>query len=93
MDTSFSQPNSLGIYFTKVGFDFSATREYYHLIFTQNFSFGQYLFFYATGDNIVVGLIHLTTDNEGTPEAYMEDDDVVDNMGDDILEEKGTEKW
>ena len=57
------------------------------MIFTQNFSFGQYLFFYATGDNIVVGLIHLTTDNEGTPEAYMEDDDVVDNMGDDILEE------
>ena len=58
----------------------SATREYYHLIFPQNFSFGHYFFVYAAGENYVVGLIHPTPYNEDTPEAYVIDDDVVDNM-------------
>ena len=66
----FSQPNSPEIYFTKVGCGMYATREYYHLIFPQNFSFGHYLFVYAAGDNNVVGLVNATPDNEDKLEDF-----------------------
>ena len=64
----------------------SATREDAHLIFTQNFSSGDYLFVYAYGDNNIVGLITPTPDSEDTLEAYIPDEDVVDTMEVDILE-------
>ena len=63
-----SKPNSLEIYFTKVGCGMSATREYYHLILTHNFPFSHYFFVYAAGENNVVGLIHPTPNNEDTLE-------------------------
>ena len=51
----------------------SATVEYYHLIFPQKFSYGDYFFFYSVGDNNVVGLIHTTPESEDTPEAVIPD--------------------
>ena len=64
----------------------SATGEGNHLIFTQKFSSSDELFVYAAGENNVVGLIQPTPDSAYTPEDYMPDNDVVDTMGDDMLE-------
>ena len=64
----------------------SATREDENLILPQKFSSGDYLFFYDAGDNNVVGLLHTCTYSEDTPQAYNTDDDVVDIMGDDMLD-------
>ena len=81
-----SKPDSLERYFTKVGYGISATGKYCHLIFPHKFSSGYYLFVYAAGYNIVVSLINPTPDSADTPEDYITDEDVVDTMGDDILE-------
>ena len=81
-----SHPDSLEKYFTKVGCGISATVKYDHLVFTQNFSSGDYLFVYADGENNVVSLIHPNPDSEDTPEAYMPVVYVVDIMVDYILE-------
>ena len=79
-----SQPNSLEKYFAKVGFGMSDTVEYDHFIFPQNFSSGDYLFFYNPGENSVVGFP--TPDSEDTLEDYIPYQDVVDTMGDDMME-------
>ena len=63
-----------------MGCDICPTGEYDHLIFTQNFSSGDYLFVYATGDNSVVGLIQITPDSADISEAYIPDEYVVDTM-------------
>ena len=63
-----------------------ATREYYHLIFPQKFSPGDYSFFYASGDNNVVGLIQLITYNAYTLGGCVLDDYLVYTMGNDIME-------
>ena len=55
-------------------------------MFTQNFSYGEYLFFYASGENNVVSLIQSNPDSADTPEAYITDEDVVNTTVDDILE-------
>ena len=67
----------------------STTREYYHPVFPQKFSSGDYLLVYDDGDNNVVDLIHPTPYSEDTLEAYMPDGDVIDTMGDDMLEAMG----
>ena len=64
----------------------STNAEYDHLIFTQKLSYGDYLFVYADGNNNIFGLIHPTPDSEYTLEVYITDEDVVDTMGDDIME-------
>ena len=43
--------------------------------FSQNISFGDYLFVYASGDNNIVNLIQPNPDNSDTSEGYMPDDD------------------
>ena len=57
------------------------------MIFPQEFSSGDYLFIYDYGDNNVVRFIHPTTDSENKPEDYMPDEDVIDTIGDYMLEE------
>ena len=52
------------------------------MIFIQKLSSGVY----ASDENNVVGLIKTTTDSEYKPKAYTTDEDVVNNMGDDMLE-------
>ena len=64
----------------------SATWEDEHLIITQKFPSGEYLFVLVAGENNVVGLIHNTPDIADTPEAYNKVEDVFDTMGYDILE-------
>ena len=71
----------------------SATGEYDHLIITQNFSPGDYLFVQADGDNNDDGLTQPTPDSVYTPEAYITFDDLIDTMGDDILEAMEQKKW
>ena len=63
----------------------SANREDDHLVFTQKSFSGVYLFFYAAGEN-VVGLIHTTPDIVDIPEYYIPDENVVDNMGDGMMQ-------
>ena len=58
------------------------------MVFSQKFSLSDYIFFYATGDNNVVVLIYHTPDSEDTPESYILDKDVFDNIGDGMLKEK-----
>ena len=43
--------------------------------------------FYASGDNNAVVLIHPNTESAYTPEDEMPYEEVVDTMGDDILDE------
>ena len=62
------------------------TEEYDHLMFTQKFSSSDYLFYYADGDNNVVGFIQTTKDSADTPEACMPDEDVVYTTGYDMLD-------
>ena len=81
-----SNPDCLEIYFTKVSCRMSSTGEYDHLIFPHNLSSSDYLFVYAAGENNVVILIQNTPDSADTTDFYMTDEDVVDNMGDDIIE-------
>ena len=57
-----SHTESLVRYFTKLGCGMSATGEYDHLIFPQNFSSGDFLSVYDAGKNNVVVLIHPTKD-------------------------------
>ena len=64
----------------------SSTGEDDHSFFPQKFSYSDYLFVYTDGNNNVVDLIHTTPDSADTPEACMPDEDVVDIMGDDMLE-------
>ena len=64
----------------------SSTVEYCHLMFPQKLSSSDYLFFYADGENSVVGLIQPTKDSADTPEVYISYEDVVDNMGYYMLE-------
>ena len=45
-----------------------------------------YYYFYAAHDNNVVGLILTTPDSVDTPESEIPDEDMVDTMGDDMLE-------
>ena len=47
---------------------------------------GDYFFVYASDDNNVVVLIHPTPENAGTPKDEMPYEEVVDNMGDDMLD-------
>ena len=67
----------------------STTREYYHPVFPQEFSSGDYLLVYDEGDNNVVDLIHPTPYSEDILEAHMPYGDVIDTMGDDMLEAMG----
>ena len=54
--------------------------------FSQKFYSGGYLFVYASDDNNVVVLRQTTTESADTPEAEMPYDEVVDTMGDDMLD-------
>ena len=81
-----SQPDSIERDFTKVGLVMSTTGEDDHLTFLHKFSSCDYLFVYDADDNNVFSLIQPTTDSSDTLEAFMKDEDVVDNMGDGMLE-------
>ena len=63
-----------------------ATREDNHFIFPHHFSSSDYLFIYAAGSNNSVGLIHPTPYSAYTPEVYIEYEDVVDTMGDYMMD-------
>ena len=65
----------------------SATGQYEHLIFPQKFFSGDFLSVYASDENYVVVLIHPNSEHTDTPEAEIPDQEVVDTMGDGILEE------
>ena len=56
-------------------------------ILLQKFYSGDYLFIYAYDDNNVFVLLHPTTDSADTPEAEITNEEVVDTMGDDMLDE------
>ena len=56
------------------------------MIFPQKLFYGDYLFVYASYDNNVVVLIQPTTESSDTLEAEIPEYEVVDNMGDDILD-------
>ena len=64
----------------------STTGEDNHLIFPQKFSSSDYLFVYDYGDNNVVDLIHPIKDSAYTPEADILDKEVVETMGEDMLD-------
>ena len=57
------------------------------MVFLHKAFYSDYLFVYASDENIFVVLIHPTSYSSDTPEADITYDDVVDNMGDDIMEE------
>ena len=57
------------------------------LYFSQKFYSGDYSFVYASDDNNVVVSIHPTPESEDTPEADIPYEEVVDTMGDDMLDE------
>ena len=57
------------------------------LDFSQKFYSGYYLFVYASDENNVVILIHTTPESSDTPEDLMPYEEVVDTMGDDMLDE------
>ena len=56
-------------------------------MFSQNFYSGDYLFVYASDENNIVVLIYTTTYSADTPDADMPYEEVVDTMGDDMLDE------
>ena len=55
------------------------------VIFPRKFSSSDDIFVYYAGDNNVVGLVQPIPDISDKPKAYMEDEDVVDTIGDEIL--------
>ena len=57
------------------------------LDFSQKFCSGDLLFFYASSENDVVVLIHPTLDSADTLEAEIPYEEVVDTMGDDMMDE------
>ena len=69
-----------------MGCGISATREDYHLIFSQKLSFSYYSFVYAAGEDNCVGLLWPTPDGADTLEAEIIDEGASDTMVDDILE-------
>ena len=64
----------------------SANGEDCHLVFTHKFSYIENLFFYAAGENNVDHFIQFTPEIADTPESYIIDEDVVDTMGDDMMD-------
>ena len=69
-----------------MGYGISTTVEHDHLIFLQNFSSRDYFFLYDSDDNNVVGLIHPNPEITDTTYSEIQDEDVVDTMGYDMLE-------
>ena len=68
-----------------MGCGFPTTRKDDQFIFTQKFSYNDCYSVYAADDNNVF-LIQTTPEIADTPDTEITDEDVVDNMGDDILE-------
>ena len=64
----------------------SANVKYNHLVFPHRFSSGECLFVYSAGDNSVVSLIYTTSESTDITVAYRTDENVVDTIGDDMLE-------
>ena len=56
------------------------------LDFSQKFYSGDHLFAYDSYDNSVLVLIQTTPESEDIPEVEMTYKEVVDNMGDDMLD-------
>ena len=56
------------------------------MIFTQKLFPGDYLFVYSSDENNIVVLIQTTSESAYTPEYEIPDWEVVDTMGDDMME-------
>ena len=62
------------------------TIEDYHLISTQEFSSSDYYYVYADDEDNVVGQLQTTPKSSDILEAEIPDEDVVNIMGDDIMD-------
>ena len=80
-----SHTDYLEKYFTNIGCGMY-TRKYEIFICPHKFSSGDNYFVYDNDDNYVFGLIYITTESADTPDSEILGEDVVDTMGDDIIE-------
>ena len=70
-----------------------ATGEDDHFIFPQKFSSTDHSFVYADDDDNIVGVLQTTPEGADTLEFEIPDQELVDTMGDDMMEAMERKKY